>query len=560
MGLKPANDPADFELIEAFGMNDGSTWIIGGKRTDRVQSYRRKPEIFKGNPNIGESFGTNPDDSEWNFIDTDYYANLGYGWPWRALYVGYDVGQHYMNEPTHYMSTITSAVYKVSDGYTLEEEIRGLTTATTVSTFLSNIIKAHEGQTLTVKSGETELGMNDQINNNDILVVLSADSINTSHYFLEVTETGLSSDAVLTSELYEIEIISQPKSLSLEDEANGLGAIRGFEYGTLLQTVLQNVSLPEGASLNVIDGNGAYVSTLKLNFDTTYITVTVNSDTYFDVVAEDGVTHIIYQLIPSSTDEDAFILSDVYSVEQADYLVHYVPRGTAVPTFLSNITPSFNATVKVVDKMGNERTEGSLKDDDKIVVTSPNGLVTQIYHLSMLRTQYIVSTTYLAYVLSDVYSVDQLDYVIQGPETTTGISEFYSNIRPSMGATAVVVDSDGNDKTSGNLANGDMLKVTSADGNIEVMYELHLTVVSSKLPVANQVEIYPNPTSGKLNVKGAETGSRIQLYNSNGAVIRDIIIKSNLEVISVDDQPAGLYLIVISNNNKLSGQYKVVKK
>lgn len=562
LGLKPANDPNDFELIEAFGMGDGSIWVIGGKLTDKVESYRRKPEIYKGNPTLGESFGTSPEDSEWEVIGTSYYADQGYGWPWRALYVGYDIGQHYMVAPGHYLSTISSPVYKVSEGYSMEEGIRGVTTGTTVGTFLENIIKAHENQTLTLKSVDTDLNPEDIIINNDILIVLSADSTNTTQYFLEVTDDGLSSDAVLVSQVYDVEIISQPKSVVQDEENSGTGTITGFEYGTQLSTIISNITVPQGALMSIIDGNGAYVPFQKLNFDTVYVNLTVNSETYFDVLAEDGSTRIVYQLLPASTEDDAFILSDVYSITQSENLVNFVPRGTNFQTFLSNITPSYNAEVKVVDKMGIERTEGNLYEDDKIVVTSPNGLVTRVYHLAMLRTQYILSPDYLAYVLSDVYAVDQVEYSIDGPTNETTLDEFYSSIRPSMGATAVLLDADGNEKTSGLLDSSDMLKVTSADGKIQVVYGLHLTVVSSNLLGVNQIQVYPNPTNSKLNIKGVENGNRILVFNSTGAVIRDLKVQGTTEVLSIQDQPSGIYLVVIRNkhNDKVLGQYKVVKK
>jgi hypothetical protein len=559
LGLKPANDPNDFELIEAFGMADGSEWRVGGWLFDMTANVMRKPEIYQGNNVMQASFGTTPENAEWTWTNRAYWQARNVGWPMEILNVGNDIGQHFMFEPTHYKSTVTSMVYKVSDGYSMEEEIRGVTTGTTVGTFLANINKANEGQVLTLKTGETELGAEEILTHNDVLVVLSADSVNTTQYILEVTEEGLSSNAVLTSTVYDIDIVSEPRSAT-QDENAGSGIITGFEYGTQLRTVLNNINVPEGASLTVIDKDGAYVALRRLNYDTTYVDVTVNSDTYFDVVAENGVTRIIYQLQPNSTDNDAFIMSDVYSVVQAENLVEYVPRGTNVNTFLSNITPSFGATVKLVDKMGHERTEGVIYQDDKVVVTSPNEMFTRVYHLSMLRTQFIQGTTYLAYVLSNVYAVDQVGYSISGPYENTSVGDFYANITPSMGATAVVVDADGNEKASGNISNTDMLKVTSADGHIEVMYNLVVVPVSANLHTANQIEIYPNPTTGRLNVRGVEAGNRIQVYNSSGSIVRDLKVRSNLEVLSIDDQPAGLYLIVISNNNSLLGRYKAIKK
>jgi hypothetical protein len=394
---------------------------------------------------------------------------------------------------------------------------------------------------------------------NDVLVVLSADSINTTQYILEVSENGLNSNAVLTSVIYDIKITSQPKSANQEDNS-GAGIITGFEYGTQLRTILNNVTVPQGASLSIVDGSGAYVALTKLNFDTTYVNVTVNSDTYFDVVAEDGLTQIIYQLQPRSSQNDAFILSDLYVVSQSENLVNFVPRGTNVHTFLKNIVPSLGASVKVVDKMGYERTEGSLIEDDKIVVTSPNGLVTRVYHLSMLRTQYIFDSYYLAYVLSNVYAVDQVDYTITGPTATTLLSDFYARITASMGATAVVVDAGGNEKTSGDLDDGDMLRVTSADGKIVVMYELKLDLTSVDLTGVSQIEIYPNPTSGNLNIRGAEQGTRIQVFNSLGSMVFETRVNSSFESISLTDQPSGIYMITVSQENKLLGRFKAVKQ
>lgn len=561
LGLKPANDPNDFELIEVFSMAESTDWIVGGSNVNQLTNFIRKPEFYKGNTGFGEngSFGTNPDDTEWTWTNQAYWNARGVRYPWERMYMAFDIGKHFMNEPTHYKSTVLSASYKVSKGYSMEENIIGMTPGTTVENFLNNIIKVNDGQTLKVMSGDAQLGMDDLISLNDYLIVLSADSTNTTQYVLDVSEEGLSSNALITSDLYDVRVESEPKSASATAE-DGTGYITGFEYGTLIRTVLNNVIVPEGANLSIIDGEGAYVSMRRLNFDTTYVSVPVNTGTYFDVVAENGVTRIIYQLRPISSENDAFILSDFYTVNQSENLVNFVPRGTNVLIFLSNIVPSLGASVKVVDKMGLERTEGTLYEDDKVVVTSPNGLFTRVYHLSMLRTQFILETTYLAYVLSDSYAVDQVSYIIQGATTSTDVSDFYSLIRPSMGATAVVVDADGNEKTSGVLAQGDMLKVTSADGKIEVIYELQLAVVSVKQPETAQIEIYPNPTNGKLNITGVEKGNRIKLFNASGKLVRDIKAQNNMETLTLEDQPAGIYLIVISKNDLLIGRYKAIRK
>ncbi len=560
-GLKPANDPNDFRLVEAQGNPEGGWWTIAGDRIQSRESWRRKPEIYKPNTVVGASFGTSWEDSEWlTWNHADWQA---WGFPYGHFQLGVveDMGKHFMMEPTHYKSTVNSVVYKVSDGYSMSEQIRGMKTGITVGEFLNNVIKENENQVLTVKShtSGSELSGDAVLTNNDELIVLSADSTNTTRYVLEVSDQGLNSDAILTSNLYVVTINDQP-AIGQESAVAGAGTISGFEYGTRLRTVLNNLNLPFGASMNVIDSEGAYVPLKRLNFDTIYVDVTVNSGTYLDVLAEDGITRIVYQLIPNSTESDAFILSDIYLVSQSINLIEFIPRGTNVQTFLSYLVPSTGASMKLVDKMGHERTDGGVVQDDKVVVTSVNGLVTKSYHLSMLRTQIILTSDYLAYILSNPYSVDQVNYSVTGPTGSTLVSEFKSNITAAVGATAVVVDAGGNEKASGNLEVGDMVKVTSKDGKMVVMYSIDIATSAKDRLAEGRIMVYPNPTTGRVNIQGLEQGTRIQVYNYAGALLRDVKTNSTLEVISLNDQPSGMYLLVLTKDSRLVGQYKVIRK
>ncbi len=557
-GLKPATDPYDFELIEAFGMGDGNVWTIGGVVGDIPQNYMRKPQYYKGNPELKASFGTTPEDAEWTWTNMASWDKLNVGWPWNILNVNNDLGKHFVNTPTHYMSTVGSVLYKVSEGYSMNEQIKGMVTGTTVADFLNNINKANENQGLVVKSvaDGSALEPDAVISLNDTLVVTSADSTNVSKYVLDVTDNGLNSDAVLISSKYTITIISQPKS-NLSSEA-GIGTISGFDYGTALKTIIANIQKPVGSSMVMIDDKGAYVPLTVLNYDTTYVTVTVNHKTYFEVTAEDGITKIVYQLIPQVSLSDAFITSVAYDVIQKDLLIQYVPRGTTAKAFISNLIPSYGAILKLIDKMGFERMDGNIADDDKIIVTSANGQFQNVYHIGMLATQFVPDVTYLAYILSNVYNIDQVSYIISDVSGSAPISEFYTNIKPSAGANAIVVDKNGTEKTTGDINGTDMVKVTSADGKIVVMYKFgQLTGINPAK--TNQVEIYPNPTNGKLNVSGVEKGQRIQVLNSVGSTVLDINVESNREIVSLTGKPSGMYLIVIRDKDKILGKYKAIK-
>ncbi len=308
----------------------------------------------------------------------------------------------------------------------------------------------------------------------------------------------------------------------------------------------------------MIDGNSAWVPFKKLNFDTTYVDVIVTNDIYFEVVAEDGQTMVRYQLVPDSEDSDAFVTSDLYAVDQSTLLISFVPRGTEVSSFLRNVFPVRGATIKVVDKNGLERTRGALYQDDMLVVTSKDGKVTKTYYLDMLRTQFL-STAYLAYVLSDTYTVDQLGKLITKPMAESDISAFLAQLTPAFGAQMAIFDKNGVAKPSGKLMRGDVLKVTSADGKIVNIYALELDYTAAKI-IRSEISVYPNPTDGEVQITGLQAGNRVRVINLTGALLFDRVAGNNMEMISLRNQPSGMYFITVSDADNVIGQYKVIRK
>jgi hypothetical protein len=223
------------------------------------------------------------------------------------------------------------------------------------------------------------------------------------------------------------------------------------------------------------------------------------------------------------------------------------------------LVPSFGASLKLIDKMGIERIDGYVADDDKVIVTSSNGMYSKVYFISRLSEKYIVETTYLAYILSVHYPVDQVMYKVAGVSGNETVASFLSKITPSAGATAMVVDKDGIKKTTGDINGGDMVMVTSADGKIEVFYTFGPLTAASVFEAGN-INLYPNPTNAKININGIKAGNRIQVYNAVGSVIRNVKVQGNMEIISLEGQPSGLYMIVISDENKMLGRFKVLKQ
>jgi hypothetical protein len=228
LGTKPATDPNDFTLIDVFGSGDGTAPVVGGLQMQQINGYTRKPEIYKGNPEFKGSFGTDAASSEWTMVDRAYFDARHVGWPDDILFVADGIGSHFMIEPTIYRSTVTSIYYKVSKGHSLHETIKGVITDTTAKGFLANIIKIDEGQTLIVKNktNGAVLAMTDAVANGDTLIVKSADLQNTTKYVIEVTNGGLSKDALLTSVTYTIAVDGEQ------------GSITGFDYGVTVKYVL----------------------------------------------------------------------------------------------------------------------------------------------------------------------------------------------------------------------------------------------------------------------------------------------------------------------------------
>jgi len=553
-GWKPIGDPDDYELIDVFGYGDGTRWEITDHQRvpieahlcDQVERYIRKPHIWHGNTEYGASFGDLENDSEFTWENRATWGAQGIGWDTDVKMPFAGLGVHTFDPVTIYRSFISSSVYKVSPGYT-DETIKGVVAGTTVDEFLVNINKENEGQVLTVKSGETALAGTDVISNGDILEVVSANGENTTNYVLEVSESGLNNDAKLTSEVYTV------------SESDTEGTIEGIPVNILLTDVLANVALSDpNANLTVIDENDKYVSIKSLMYDSTYTDVLVNDHTYFEVVAEDATTTILYKLVLDATESDAFVTSNVYWVDQEAANIMFVPRNTAVSALLANLIPAPGATVKVIDKLGNERVLGDIYQDDKVVVTAADLVTVKTYYLSMLIQAAGLGETidYLAYVLSDVYTVDQMGMTIYD-ETLTGDcmrTDFLNNLIPAMGATVTVLTADGIESTSEDLNAGDVVQVTAMDGETVVIYTIQFAV-SVNESSQNRITLYPNPTTGKIHIDGMESGNRIRVFNAMGAVIHDIVATSSIVSISLDHVPAGMYLVTAAD-----ARFKVIKK
>jgi hypothetical protein len=539
-GEKAATDPNDFELIDVFGTGDGSTPIVGGLTMAQQTNYRRKPNILQGNPVFNGSFGTDAATSEWEMKDLGYYNSKNIPWALNHLMAAENVGVHFMLPSTAYKSTISSLYYEVSPGYADDENIAGIVTGTTVEELVGKLIKIDEGQTFVFKSNGDTLDVADELADGDSLVVVSANLLNKTYYTLSLGE-GLGRDATLSSEDYDVL------------ESGNVGTVSNIEPGTTLIAALANVVKADGAKLTVLDSLGNVIPKKFMGYDSVYVNALVNDNMFFEVISESRLDTILYKLELISDASSAFVLSNVYTV--APGLISKVVEGTTAAGFLANLYPSKGATIKLVDKLGNEVILRDVVADDILEVTSEDGSNIQSYFI-----QFYPEPAAIVFVLSDVYIVDQADLIISGDDITinTTVVAFKANLTASTGATFEVTNAAGQPKTSGTLVNGDMVVVTGTSG--EKTYIIEVTGLGINNPAGAKLVVYPNPSNGNYTIAGVKAGNRIQMVNITGAVVLDKYAKGDNEPLRIEKEQSGVYFITVSDNNKVIGRYKVVKE
>ena len=418
-GQKGIYDPDDFELIDNFGSWDNTLWSYAGITPDiwsnkyRFYNITRKENILKGNTGHKTSMGTNENDGEWyvrkmGMEPIEVNSNVT-----KALWEAEGTGSHNVLPVTFFKSTIRSTSYSVSNGFSGLQSVMGVDINVSLDEFLDNIIKEDTGQKIEVHSitDGTVKSSGDMMINKDTLIVTSGDNQNITKYLISVAEGGLSSDAVLSSMLYNINI----------NEAEGTGTISGMNYGVSICGVIDNIIKPESAIMYVTDQNGAFIPLNMLNYRSDRVNTSVHDSIYFKVIAQDGETIITYDLEPASTSSDAFVTSDVYEVNQEDLFIRFIPSETTVSTLLRNVRAVKGASIMVIDTIGFQRNTDKITLNYKLKVTSEDGSVTTSYALIPLKSG----------IFSNVYIVssgtEELHSII-GVDTNTGRPDFLNNI------------------------------------------------------------------------------------------------------------------------------------
>jgi hypothetical protein len=377
-GLKSADDPDDWRFVDIFGTVgdrfDHSLTIDGYPlEYNADQHLIRKGHIHRGNPepygSIREDDG--PGSSEWYVVGGDEWTG-----PLN------DVGRHSgFIKPTDYISTIKSAVYLVSLGVSDNESIDGVFPGSTVSQFYEKIIKADPDQILKVvaSDGSGDLELSDGVTTGDTLIVQSKDLENITKYV--ITTGFLSNNALLTSATYDISVTGVE------------GTISTVEHFTTINELIDQLTVPANAFMNIYDNEGRHIPLMHLAPDTLIeIDPVVHDSIFIEVIAQDGVTRIEYSLVMAEF-QAPYITSNVYVVDQENKVIDLFVDNTNINTFLSHVRPSTGASISIYDKFDFERTEANMFVDDKVIVTDQSD-VSVVYTLKgFMDREEIVDTT-----------------------------------------------------------------------------------------------------------------------------------------------------------------------
>jgi hypothetical protein len=552
-GLKAVEDPADFELVERFGYSEDIAWNIAGKTMQHPVAFTiiRKPHIITPSTEIRRGWGTNADDSDWFALNmNDEYEGVIYT---REM-VSFDLGIHNANPGTHHISTILSNVYKVDGGYQGDLSIRGVSYGESVQAFLNNLIRANEGQTLVVSAvaGGPAKELTEAVDENDVLTVTSANDENQTSYSISISPLdGNNTLSLITG-----------SDLIIAREGN-TGTISGFPFGTTIMSVFQQVEKPVYASLRIVNASNELLPMMVMNKDTVKVSTVIDSDVHFMVTAENGDV-ALYHLQSSSLASDAYVLSDLYVIDQAESTISAVPGGTTVSTFYAALKTVTGATMQVRDKKGVARESGTVRFDDFLFVTSEDKSETKVYFIQMandpdglkaeLRLCPDPSNLALANVSSDgtevtlVWDYDsglELGFVVvrDGAVIDTVVSATFTDKGLTKGATyeySVYAYNEFGNSGSQTLS-------------------VHASPVAIDHEYAEGISIFPTVTNNMIYFRNLHEGSQVYLTDLAG---KTILIKRASELsdgLSLQPYAKGYYLIKVIHEHEFVQSVKVLR-
>jgi len=361
----------DYELIDRVQWDETIMGnIIAGVVLRNGSALIRKPYVQSGVLLANSGFHADADSSCW----IHYSRNINTPEEWKKVgtTMGENLGFHNADDFTAHISTVTSSVYQIDPGFEADLHIIGDMSGTTVAGFIDNLVKANDLQLITVKDTGGEKADDAIMASGDSVIVVSANGLNQTTYVVE--SRLLNSNTAFTT---------VDDSGIIVDNVNLI--LSGFDHTTTIAEVLNGVRCDTTAYINVIDANDRLVPLLTSSLDTSVtepLVTRVYTGVFFEVVAEDGST-ASYALLPYASASDAFLTSDVFTVDQQEKSITGATIEYAVAGFMPYLHPSGNAGMKLKNSVGFERVAGLLQSGDYVMVTSEDKTDSTKYDINL---------------------------------------------------------------------------------------------------------------------------------------------------------------------------------
>jgi hypothetical protein len=101
------------------------------------------------------------------------------------------------------------------------------------------------------------------------------------------------------------------------------------------------------------------------------------------------------------------------------------------------------------------------------------------------------------------------------------------------------------------------------NGEQDVYYSLIVPYTSTGIGQSagnSGIDLYPNPVTGTLVIRGLETDSRVEIYSALGEKLHSVNSMKTTCEIDISDQPAGIYFLKIVDRNGSAVVRKIVRE
>lgn len=103
------------------------------------------------------------------------------------------------------------------------------------------------------------------------------------------------------------------------------------------------------------------------------------------------------------------------------------------------------------------------------------------------------------------------------------------------------------------------VSVANCGGQTDYRIVFTTTIAGFREVPRDNLQVFPNPAERYITLKGAETSTRIEIWNLPGLKLRSLPLDGKPSRIDIADLPAGIYIVKIFNGEAITATFKLVK-